>query len=75
MLHVIGLAFVVQVFTADDTDMADTYPPDLLSLLNEFEDIFQTPRDLPPQRTCDHNIPFIHLEKTVAYSYPYFQKY
>lgn len=77
MLHVKGLAFVVKIFTADNTDTTETWPPNLQELLNEFDDVFQTPEDLPPQRSCDHHIPLIHPDKTVSarpYKYPYFKK-
>lgn len=48
-------------------------PPDLQALLNEFEDIFQTPTGLPPPRLQDHKIPLIDEYKVVKmqlYRYP-----
>ncbi|XP_026410147.1 uncharacterized protein LOC113305293 [Papaver somniferum] len=53
--------------------------PDILFLLlHEFDDIFQEPKQLPPQRNLDHKIPLqpnatpINLR---AYKFPYIQKW
>lgn len=32
-------------------------PDQITQLLSEFEDVFQEPRSLPPQRVHDHHIP------------------
>ncbi|XP_026396109.1 uncharacterized protein LOC113290739 [Papaver somniferum] len=53
-------------------------PPDLIQpLLYEFNDIFQEPTKLPPQRSLDHKIPLQPLSTPVnqrAYKCPYVQK-
>lgn len=50
---------------------------DLLAILQEFSDIFEEPKTLPPQRNDDHKIPLklgsepVHMK---PYMYPYIQK-
>ncbi|XP_012462801.2 uncharacterized protein LOC105782546 [Gossypium raimondii] len=59
-----------------------TMPPaqaslDLEKLLNDFEDIFQVPTQLPPLRLHDHRIPLVDESKVVKvhpYRYPTVQK-
>ncbi|XP_026384957.1 uncharacterized protein LOC113280560 [Papaver somniferum] len=51
--------------------------PELLPILDEYQDIFQEPNQLPPKRSLDHSIP---LQTNVApvnkraYKCPYIQK-
>lgn len=51
--------------------------PDIQIILNEFSDIFEEPKSLPPQRDADHQIPLkkgtepIHVR---PYRYPFIQK-
>ncbi|KAA3469464.1 reverse transcriptase [Gossypium australe] len=50
---------------------------DLQALLNEFEDVFQTLKGLPPHRLQDHRIPLIdetNVVKIRPYRYPAVQK-
>jgi hypothetical protein len=54
-----------------------TYPPKFQSLLKEFADIFSEPTGLPPQRDCDHAIPFQPDAKIInqrSYRLPHHQK-
>jgi hypothetical protein len=59
------------------TDPQPTVPPQILSLLKEYEDIFQEPKHLPPKRSVDHAITLINESKTVnqrPYRLPFHQK-
>ena len=38
---------------------SDSVPHYLTELLQQFQDIFQSPKGLPPRRDCDHQIPLI----------------
>jgi hypothetical protein len=41
----------------------DTSPPmlpDIQQVLDEFQDVFQAPESLPPERNYDHSIPILH---------------
>ncbi|KAG8480509.1 hypothetical protein CXB51_024639 [Gossypium anomalum] len=52
-------------------------PPELQGLLDDFEDVFQTPTGLPPPRLQDHRIPLTDETKVVKvrpYRYPAVQK-
>ncbi|GJY89117.1 ty3-gypsy retrotransposon protein [Tanacetum coccineum] len=52
-------------------------PVDLHNLLVSFEDVFLTPRGLPPSRELDHHIPLLPDCAPVnvrPYRYPHFQK-
>jgi hypothetical protein len=39
--------------------------PEISSLLQEYDDVFQEPRDLPPQRPVDHFITLVDAAKPV----------
>lgn len=53
----------VQVLWVLETDLADSVtapvPPELQKLLDQFSRIFATQVELPPSRSCDHEIPLI----------------
>lgn len=52
-------------------------PPELQSLLNDFDDVFQIPTRLPPARLHDHKIPLTDESRVVKvrpYRYPAVQK-
>jgi hypothetical protein len=48
---------------ADDNNSQPDQPkpphPEIATLLNEFQDLFQEPTGLPPARACDHSIPLL----------------
>jgi Reverse transcriptase (RNA-dependent DNA polymerase) len=51
--------------------------PVIQQVLNEFSDVFQHPKELPPNRTIDHKVPLLPLAKPVNLRpcrYSYFQK-
>jgi hypothetical protein len=51
--------------------------PEISSLLQEYDDVFQEPRDLPPQRPVDHFITLVDAAKPVnqrPYRLPHHQK-
>ncbi|XP_052490818.1 uncharacterized mitochondrial protein AtMg00860-like [Gossypium raimondii] len=61
-----GLCRVVQWKAQDYTYYAlSSVAQDLQALLNEFEDVFQTLKGLPPNRLHDHRIPLIDETKEV----------
>ncbi|XP_022041421.1 uncharacterized protein LOC110944001 [Helianthus annuus] len=50
---------------------------EMKALLQEFKDVFQTPKTLPPDRSCNHRIQLIDETVTInqsAYRYPVGQK-
>lgn len=50
---------------------------DMQALLIEIEDIFQSPRELPPSRLKDHKIPLVDegkIARVRPYKYPVVQK-
>ncbi|KAA3489156.1 Retrovirus-related Pol polyprotein from transposon 297 family [Gossypium australe] len=52
-------------------------PPDLFELLDEFDDVFNSPIRLPPSCLQDHKIPLLDEAKVVKvkpYRYPAIQK-
>ena len=58
-------------------DASTEVPECVQPLLQEYTEIFETPKSLPPSRVTDHQI-HLKLEATPInvrpYSYPYFQK-
>jgi hypothetical protein len=66
---------LVQLTVVQDAEAAtkETVPPALTALLAEFQDIFQPPSTLSPQRPWDHAIPLILGSTPVSvrpYRYP-----
>lgn len=63
--------------TATEGKEQENLPPSINSALEEFEDVFQEPSTLPPQRQHDHFIPLKPETVPVSirpYRYNYFQK-
>jgi hypothetical protein len=52
---VAGVVIYVQKLQMENTDQ--TPPPELSTLLAQYDDVFQEPIDLPPDREVDHQIP------------------
>ena len=55
----------------------DKTPSRMQQILVEYSNLFQEPRQLPPSRDIDHNIPLkegTELVNVRPYRYPYFQK-
>jgi Reverse transcriptase (RNA-dependent DNA polymerase) len=51
--------------------------PSIQQVLNEVTDVFQQPKEMPPCRSIDHQVPLLPLAKPVnlrPYRYSYFQK-
>jgi hypothetical protein len=51
--------------------------PNIEQVLNEFNDLFQQPKEMPPCRSIDHQVPLLPSAKPVnlrPYCYSYFQK-
>ncbi|KAF5481387.1 hypothetical protein F2P56_002043, partial [Juglans regia] len=71
---------VLQVVEGEEVDSAATkaeVPRDLQELLDQFSEVFQEPKGLPPTRSHDHSIPLVSNAKPISqrpYRYPYFQK-
>jgi len=58
-------------------DMPQSTQPDMQQLLQEFEDIYQEPKQLPPQREIAHHINLKEGTEPIIvrpYRYAYFQK-
>lgn len=54
-----------------------TSNPKLTNLLAEFNDVFETPKGLPPSRANDHRIPLLEGTRPInvrPYRYPHYQK-
>lgn len=52
----------------------ESWPKPLMSLLEEFQDVFMTPKEFPPCRSCDHRIPPVNPQLIVnerIYRYPF----
>ncbi|KAA8542515.1 hypothetical protein F0562_023667 [Nyssa sinensis] len=52
-------------------------PPPLQQILEEFQDVFEEPKGLPPPRAHDHKIPLMEGSGPVCvkpYRYPHYQK-
>ncbi|KAK0608302.1 hypothetical protein LWI29_028621 [Acer saccharum] len=72
-----GQGFLLQLVTGEPQETSSDIPRDLSQLLTEFSHIFSDPTDLPPRRTCDHQISLQHNSHPVSvrpYRYPHYQK-
>ncbi|CAN6347636.1 unnamed protein product [Urochloa humidicola] len=61
----------------DELEMPSNVPLEIARLLQEFQDVFQEPKGLPPSRAVDHAIPLFDDAKPVnqrPYRLPYHQK-
>lgn len=68
------------LFTACVVEVVSTVrelPDELQALLQNYEQLFQEPTELPPSRPCDHRIPLVEGAKVVnqrPYRMPHHQK-
>ena len=51
--------------TSSESSPIQPVPPEIAQLLYEFQDVFQEPQELPPQRSVDHSIPLLDNSKTI----------
>ena len=57
MLHkgVVGAVIYVEALQLEKS--SQPAPPDIQSLLDQYEEVFAEPSQLPPKREVDHKIP------------------
>lgn len=66
-----SVAHIVHLNALDDNSSSDTpIPTEILRLLEQFTDVFEDPRALPPRHDCDHRIPLMVGAQPVN-SHPY----
>jgi hypothetical protein len=69
---------LLKIYTTNDKNIESlAIPQEIQTVLQDFEDIFQTPVTLPPKRSVDHAITLIDDSKSVnqrPYRLPYHQK-
>ncbi|XP_072054839.1 uncharacterized protein [Arachis hypogaea] len=68
---------VTPVFIADSTEAQLSVSSATLAILQQFEDVFQSPYGLPPQRTHNHAIVLkdsAEIPNIRPYRYPHYQK-
>lgn len=49
----------LQLIQSEDSPDSDTIPTAISDLLAQFSDVFATPTQLPPRRTCDPKNPLM----------------
>lgn len=75
--NAIGAAIILNNSVPTPTNQSSTTPQEIRQVLSEFEDIFQEPDQLPPERSVDHIIPLIEDNKQInqrPYRLPHHQK-
>lgn len=63
VMHILQLQEVLN-------DQEFTTNPKILQILEEFSQVFEEPKGLPPKRACDHRIPLLHRAPPI-YLRPY----
>ncbi|XP_035543593.1 uncharacterized protein LOC118347680 [Juglans regia] len=75
--HMETKGLLLQLIEESTTNPPHSLPEPIQHLLNNYQDIFCTPKGLPPSRTHDHSITLQPGTKPISvrpYCYPYFQK-
>jgi len=68
---------ILELFAVKPEEILDSWPSEIKQLVEEFADIFDEPKGLPPKRSHTHTIPFItgaQLFKLRPYRYSPAQK-
>lgn len=68
---------VLQLLCEDELTWEQESSTPLKEVLEQFEDVFQKPKGLPPSRTHDHAINLLPGAKPISfrpYRYPFYQK-
>lgn len=68
---------ILELFAVKPEEILDSWPSEIKQLVEEFADIFDKPKGLPPKRSHTHTIPFItgaQLFKLRPYRYSPAQK-
>lgn len=60
-----GVMYVVQIGHSVSTE-EESIAEDSQVLLNEFSSVFDIPKELPPSRAYDHNIPLMDPQQSVC---------
>lgn len=70
------MVYLLQYIEVEESSFAKPYLEALQEILEEFNDVFATPHELPPSRLYDHRIP-LHYSNLMAnvrpYKYPFHQ--
>lgn len=68
-----GALLQVATVVSDPVISSPSLPPEVTTLLEEFQDVFAPPEGYPPARHCDHEIPLIASASPIQvrpYRYP-----
>lgn len=57
---------LIQVYHITEEEALPAVPPEIQSLLDKFQHLFQMSSSLPPRRECDHSIPLVPGAQPVA---------
>ncbi|KAL5777367.1 hypothetical protein ACOSP7_010293 [Xanthoceras sorbifolium] len=77
LMHLEGIGYFLQIVPETHQVTTIGLSHDLNQLLTEFQQVFESPIELPPRRTHDHRIPLQPNQQPISvrpYRYPHFQK-